>query len=156
MTRGKQKEAQRRNAERNQKRKGSQLEARVVALANAASGMAVDDDCKLKFLELKAKRTYRFIVFKIEEKLKQVIVEKLGEPTQSYEDFTASLPTNECRYAVYDLARCCMLVRRKGSRENLMESRLNCRQLTLLKWALMLLEVVPVRPCCSCMYEIKA
>jgi len=70
--------------------------------ANAASGMAVHDDCKLKFLELKAKRTYRSIVFKIEEKLKQVIVEKLGEPAQSYEDFTASIPADECRYAVYD------------------------------------------------------
>ncbi|RRT35652.1 hypothetical protein BHE74_00055485 [Ensete ventricosum] len=43
--------------------------------------MAVNDDCKLKFLELKAKRTYRFII---------------------YDDFTASLPTNECRYAIYD------------------------------------------------------
>ncbi|KAH9701140.1 actin-depolymerizing factor 4 [Citrus sinensis] len=64
--------------------------------------MAVHDDCKLKFLELKAKRTYRFIVFKIEEKQKQVIVEKLGEPTQTYEDFAASLPAEECRYAVYD------------------------------------------------------
>jgi len=70
--------------------------------ANAASGMAVHDDCKLKFLELKAKRTYRFIVFKIEEKQKQVLVEKVGEPVQSYEDFAASLPADECRYAVYD------------------------------------------------------
>ncbi|XP_020267980.1 eukaryotic translation initiation factor 3 subunit C-like [Asparagus officinalis] len=43
-----------------------------------AFGMAVDDDCKLKFLELKAKKTHRFIVFKIDEKLKQVVVEKLG------------------------------------------------------------------------------
>lgn len=64
--------------------------------------MAVHDDCKLKFLELKAKRTYRFIVFKIEEKQKQVIVEKVGEPAQSYEDFAAALPADECRYAVYD------------------------------------------------------
>ncbi|KAF2296010.1 hypothetical protein GH714_035655 [Hevea brasiliensis] len=71
-------------------------------MANAASGIAVHDDCKLKFLELKAKRTHRFIVFKIEEKQKQVIVEKLGEPTDSYEDFAASLPADECRYAVYD------------------------------------------------------
>ncbi|MBA0782456.1 hypothetical protein Gotri_000338 [Gossypium trilobum] len=71
-------------------------------VANAASGMAVHDDCKLKFLELKAKRTYRFIVFKIEEKQKQVVVEKVGEPTDSYEAFTASLPADECRYAVYD------------------------------------------------------
>lgn len=60
------------------------------------------DDCKLRFLELKAKRTHRFIVFKIEEKQKQVVVEKVGEPAQGYEDFTACLPDNECRYAVYD------------------------------------------------------
>ena len=71
-------------------------------MANAASGMAVHDDCKLKFLELKAKRNYRFIVFKIEEKIQQVTVEKLGEPNESYDDFTASLPADECRYAVYD------------------------------------------------------
>ncbi|KAL9666666.1 hypothetical protein QQ045_001002 [Rhodiola kirilowii] len=49
-------------------------------MANAASGMAVNDDCKVRFMELKAKRTYRFIVYKIEEKSKEVIVEKLGEP----------------------------------------------------------------------------
>ncbi|XP_064966606.1 actin-depolymerizing factor 7-like isoform X2 [Musa acuminata AAA Group] len=71
-------------------------------MANAASGMAVNDDCKLKFLELKAKRTYRFIMFKIDEKQKQVVVEKLGEPNSTYDDFTVSLPTNECRYAIYD------------------------------------------------------
>ncbi|KAL5747466.1 hypothetical protein ACOSP7_024466 [Xanthoceras sorbifolium] len=71
-------------------------------MANASSGMAVNDECKLKFLELKAKRSYRFIVFKIEEKIQQVTVEKLGGPNESYEDFSASLPANECRYAVYD------------------------------------------------------
>ncbi|KAJ4830411.1 Actin-depolymerizing factor 2 [Turnera subulata] len=63
--------------------------------ANAASGMAVHDECKLKFLDLKAKRTYRYVVFKIELEQKQVVVEKLGEPTDSYEDFTASLPADE-------------------------------------------------------------
>ncbi|KAI8560467.1 hypothetical protein RHMOL_Rhmol04G0258000 [Rhododendron molle] len=74
----------------------------VYSSANAASGMAVHDDCKLRFMELKAKRTYRFIVYKIEEMQKQVIVEKVGEPGQSYEDFTACLPADECRYAVFD------------------------------------------------------
>ncbi|KAL1299876.1 hypothetical protein HN51_044431 [Arachis hypogaea] len=73
-----------------------------ISQANAASGMAVHDDCKLRFLELKTKRTHRFIVFKIEENQKQVIVEKLGEPAQGYEDFAACLPPNECRYAIYD------------------------------------------------------
>ncbi|CAM8973261.1 unnamed protein product [Rhodiola kirilowii] len=71
-------------------------------MANAASGMAVNDECKLKFLELKAKRTHRFVIFKIEEKTKEVVVEKLGEPVKTYEDFAACLPENECRYAVYD------------------------------------------------------
>ncbi|KAL1299881.1 hypothetical protein AAHE18_18G139400 [Arachis hypogaea] len=71
-------------------------------MENAASGMAVHDDCKLWFLELKTKRTHRFIVFKIEENQKQVIVEKLGEPAQGYKDFAACLPPNECRYAIYD------------------------------------------------------
>ncbi|XLT43574.1 hypothetical protein HN873_036178, partial [Arachis hypogaea] len=70
--------------------------------ANVASGMAVHDDCKLRFLELKTKRTHRFIAFKIEENQKQVIVEKLGEPAQGYKDFAACLPPNECRYAIYD------------------------------------------------------
>ena len=70
--------------------------------ANAASGMAVHDDCKLRFLELKAKRTYRYIIFKIEEKQKQVVVEKVGEPTETYEDFAASVPAEECRYCIYD------------------------------------------------------
>ncbi|CAI8602725.1 unnamed protein product [Vicia faba] len=71
-------------------------------MANAASGMAVNDECKLKFLELKAKRTYRYIIYKIEEKQKQVVVDKLGEPANGYDDFAANLPADECRYAVYD------------------------------------------------------
>ncbi|XP_022738264.1 uncharacterized protein LOC111291001 isoform X2 [Durio zibethinus] len=68
--------------------------------ANAVSGMAVDDECKLKFLELKAKRNYRFIIFKIQNQ--QVVVDKLGSPEETYDHFTASLPADECRYAVFD------------------------------------------------------
>lgn len=60
----------------------------------------MEDDCKLKFLDLKAKRNYRYIIFKIEEQ--EVAVEKLGSPNDSYEDFSNSLPADECRYAVFD------------------------------------------------------
>lgn len=62
--------------------------------------MAVSDECKLKFLELKAKRNYRFIVFKIENQA--VVVDKAGSPQETYDGFTASLPPDECRYAVFD------------------------------------------------------
>ncbi|XP_041002857.1 actin-depolymerizing factor 7-like isoform X1 [Juglans microcarpa x Juglans regia] len=69
-------------------------------MANSASGMAVNDECKLKFLELKTKRNYRFIIFKIENQ--EVLVEKLGSPDENYDDFNESLPADECRYAVFD------------------------------------------------------
>ena len=62
--------------------------------------MAVSDECKLKFLELKAKRNYRFIVFKIEDQA--VVVDIVGIPQDTYDNFTASLPPNECCYAVFD------------------------------------------------------
>ncbi|KAL0324310.1 UNVERIFIED_CONTAM: Actin-depolymerizing factor 1 [Sesamum calycinum] len=64
--------------------------------------MSVHDECKLRYLDLKAKRNYRFIIFKIEETIQQVVVEKLGQPDESYDDFSSSLPDDECRYAVYD------------------------------------------------------
>lgn len=38
----------------------------------------------------------------IDEKTKEVVVEKTGGPGESYDDFMASLPDDDCRYAVYD------------------------------------------------------
>lgn len=60
----------------------------------------MNDECKLKFSELKTKRNYRFIIFKIENH--EVVVDKTGSPDDSYEAFTESLPSDECRYAVFD------------------------------------------------------
>ncbi|BBN02120.1 cofilin [Marchantia polymorpha subsp. ruderalis] len=71
-------------------------------MANAASGMAVSDECKLKFMELKRKKTYRYIIFKIDEKAQQIVVEKAGGPDESYDAFAACLPESDCRYGVYD------------------------------------------------------
>lgn len=70
--------------------------------ANSASGMHVSDECKLKFLELKAKRNYRYIVFQIDEKAQQVTIDRVGNPEETYESFTKCMPEEECRYAVYD------------------------------------------------------
>ncbi|RRT85714.1 hypothetical protein BHM03_00060022 [Ensete ventricosum] len=64
--------------------------------------MGVAEDCKETFLELQRKKTYRYLIFNIDEKLNQVVVEKTGAATESYDDFLASLPENDCRYAIYD------------------------------------------------------
>lgn len=69
---------------------------------NASSGMGVAEQSKTTFLELQRKKVHRYVIFKIDEKKKEVVVEKTGGPAESYDDFTASLPENDCRYAVYD------------------------------------------------------
>jgi len=70
--------------------------------SNASSGMGIADHSKSTFMELKRKKVHRYVIFKIDEKKKEVVVEKTGGPGESYDDFTASLPENDCRYAVYD------------------------------------------------------
>ncbi|KAK1305040.1 hypothetical protein QJS10_CPA01g00730 [Acorus calamus] len=70
--------------------------------SNASSGMGVADHCKHTFLELQRKKVHRYVIFKIDEKKKEVVVEKTGGPAESYDDFLAALPENDCRYAIYD------------------------------------------------------
>lgn len=64
--------------------------------------MGVDDHSKNTFLELKKKKVHRYVIFKIDEKKNEVVVDKTGGPAESYDDFAESLPENDCRYAVYD------------------------------------------------------
>ncbi|CAN1131656.1 Actin-depolymerizing factor 6 [Linum perenne] len=75
---------------------------RGLARPNATSGMGVADQSLQTFTELQRKKVHRYVIFKIDEKKNQVIVEKTGGPAESYDDFTASLPDNDCRYAIYD------------------------------------------------------
>mmetsp|Transcript_45572 Transcript_45572/g.75976 ORF Transcript_45572/g.75976 Transcript_45572/m.75976 type:complete len:142 (+) Transcript_45572:83-508(+) len=70
-------------------------------MAGAASGVAVDDNCVSTFMDLKKKRKYRWVVYKIDGE-KKVILEATGEPDASYESFTEMLPEHECRYGLYD------------------------------------------------------
>ncbi|MQL98238.1 hypothetical protein Taro_030946 [Colocasia esculenta] len=74
----------------------------LLLVSNASSGMGVADHCKSTFLELKRRKVHRYVIFKIDEKKKEVVVEKTGGPGESYDEFAAALPENDCRYAVYD------------------------------------------------------
>lgn len=64
--------------------------------------MGVADQSKATYMELQRKKVHRYVIFKIDEKKNEVVVEKTGCPAESYDDFTAALPENDCRYAVYD------------------------------------------------------
>ena len=48
-------------------------------MAGASSGVAVADDCVSAFMDLKKKRTFRYIVYKISDD-KSVVLEKTGSP----------------------------------------------------------------------------
>lgn len=64
--------------------------------------MWVTDECKNTFMEMKWKKVSRYIVFKIDEGSRLVTVDKVGGPGESYDDLAASLPKDDCRYAVFD------------------------------------------------------
>jgi cofilin len=62
----------------------------------------VNDQCMLKYGELQSKRLHRFITFKMDDKFKEIIIDQVGDREASYDDFVATLPENDCRYAIYD------------------------------------------------------
>lgn len=69
---------------------------------NASCAMAAAEHSKNTFMELQRKKVHRYVIFKVDEKKREVVVEKIGGPAESYDDFVAALPENDCRYAVYD------------------------------------------------------
>jgi len=52
--------------------------------------------------ELKLGHSLRYILYKISDDLKEIVIDKSGPPTATYDEFVAALPDNDCRYAVYD------------------------------------------------------
>ncbi|XP_044509371.1 actin-depolymerizing factor 9-like [Mangifera indica] len=74
----------------------------AMTVKKATPWMWVADECKNSFMEMKWKKVFRYIVFKIDENSKFVTVDKVGGPGASYNDLAASLPNDDCRYAVFD------------------------------------------------------
>ncbi|TPX61139.1 hypothetical protein SpCBS45565_g07344 [Spizellomyces sp. 'palustris'] len=66
-----------------------------------SSGVGVQDSAVEAFQELKLKKKYRYIIYKINDNNTEIVVEKTVE-SADYEDFVASLPASQCRYCVYD------------------------------------------------------
>lgn len=67
-----------------------------------ATGVAVGQDCITTFQELMYKHTMRYVVFAMGPNNKEIVVEKTAEKSSSWEEFAASLPAEDCRYAVFD------------------------------------------------------
>merc|ERR1712106_574426 len=69
-----------------------------------SSGVAVSDECKTYFEDIKKAKKYRFVVFYIKEE-KSIVVESVGDRDSSYDDYLNDLQKGgdgECRYGLYD------------------------------------------------------
>ena len=53
-------------------------------------------------MELKLRKKYRYVIYKLNDDLTSIVIEKKVESCDKYEDFIGELPENDCRYAVYD------------------------------------------------------
>eukprot|EP01099_Mayorella_cantabrigiensis_P005850 TRINITY_DN474_c1_g1_i1.p1 TRINITY_DN474_c1_g1~~TRINITY_DN474_c1_g1_i1.p1 ORF type:complete len:141 (-),score=33.69 TRINITY_DN474_c1_g1_i1:123-545(-) len=67
-----------------------------------SSGVAVHQDCITEFNEFKLKNKNRYILFKLSDNLKEVVIEKKAPVDATYAEFVAELPDQDCRYAVYN------------------------------------------------------
>lgn len=47
-------------------------------------------------------RVHRFVVYKINELSREVLVDHVGGPGEGYNELIAALPADDCRYAVFD------------------------------------------------------
>merc|ERR1712173_59141 len=77
------------------------LQERFAAMS---SGVAVADECKAIFEEIKKSKKYRYCIFHIKDE-KVISVEEKGDRDASYDDFLHDLQKGgdgECRYGLYD------------------------------------------------------
>ncbi|KAJ1984035.1 cofilin [Dimargaris cristalligena] len=67
-----------------------------------SSGVGVNNACLDAFQQLKAKRSLRYVIFKLSDDKKEIIVDTSSPAATAYDEFVAALPAQDCRYAVYD------------------------------------------------------
>ncbi|CAH0520888.1 unnamed protein product [Peronospora belbahrii] len=65
-----------------------------------ANAIVPTDAVIIEFKQLKMRRKFRYILFRIEAD--KVVIDTTAPPSATFEDFTAALPDSECRYGVYD------------------------------------------------------
>lgn len=67
-----------------------------------SSGVNVDDACLTAFQDLKLGKKYRYVTYCLGADNRKIVVETAAAKDATYADFVKSLPTDDCRYAVFD------------------------------------------------------
>lgn len=67
-----------------------------------SSGVVTSEDCVAVFNEIKMKKTLKYVIFKLSDDFKKIVVENKREKPAVFQDLVNALPKNEPRYAVYE------------------------------------------------------
>ncbi|KAJ5078505.1 cofilin/actin-depolymerizing factor [Anaeramoeba ignava] len=65
------------------------------------AGIRAEDECIKKFNEFKMGNSISYLIYRLSDDLKRIIIEKIGEKEETFEDFVSSFPDESCRYGVY-------------------------------------------------------
>ncbi|PKY29081.1 hypothetical protein RhiirB3_417674 [Rhizophagus irregularis] len=68
---------------------------------SSSSGVDLSEECLEFFQDLKLKKKYNYILYKLDDSYKSIVLEKAVEEA-TYDDFVSELTSSGPRYAVYD------------------------------------------------------
>lgn len=68
-----------------------------------SSGVKCAGEVLEEFQKLSSGHLYRYIIFKLSDDQSQVVVDKTGDSSKTFDDLKNDLPKDKCRYAVFDL-----------------------------------------------------
>lgn len=63
------------------------------------SGIGLSADAVNIFYLVRSKSSYRWVIWKINDAGNEVVIDAVGAPSSTYQDFLTALPENDCRYA---------------------------------------------------------
>ena len=79
---------------------------------SSASGVEVEQACIDEFSKIKMGKQYKFVIYRVSDDKKRIIVETVGKKANQgqsttepeFAEFSQMLPADDCRYAVYDFS----------------------------------------------------
>ena len=66
-------------------------------MVSMSAGIQVADECVTEFTALRMKRSHRYMILKVSDDKTQIIIEKIGARTETFNDFKESMPKDQCR-----------------------------------------------------------
>jgi len=76
--------------------------AKASSNGKSMSGISLNAAAVEIFYMVRSKSKYRWVIWRINDDSTEVVIEKLGDPSSTYDDFLRELPQEDCRYAIYD------------------------------------------------------